>query len=57
MKVYAIRNNKGEYLSMAMSLTTDWFKASKFPESEIEKRKIWLHDDFKIVEFEVKESQ
>lgn len=57
MKVYTIRNEKGEYLSMSMDLTKNWFEASKFPESEVEQRKLYLNDGFKIVEFELVETQ
>lgn len=55
MKVYALRNKEGQFVSMSGGLTTDWFKASKFPESDIEKRMKYVDDTFELVIYEVQE--
>lgn len=57
MKVYALRNDDGEYISMdACNTTIDWFKASKFPFDDIGKRMRYIDSSFKLVEFEVIET-
>lgn len=51
MIVYALRNSDKEYISMSMGVTKNWFEASKFPESEIEKRIRYIDSQFKLVKF------
>lgn len=55
MEVYCLRNDKGEYVSMAGTLTAHWLEASKFGEESIERRINYINDGFKLVKFEVKE--
>lgn len=55
MFVYALKNSNGQFLSMSGGLTKDWFQASKFPESEIEKRMKYVDGDFKLVTYTVEE--
>lgn len=55
MIIYSLRNDKGQYISMNGTLTTEWLEASKFSEESIEIRLKYTSEDFKLVKFEVKE--
>ena len=53
MIVHAMRNEKGEYVSMSGDKTTDWLKASKFDDSQLEHRLKYTNPQFQLVSFEV----
>ena len=55
MLIYALKNDKGEYISMSGGKTTNWLEASKFDESQMESRLKYTNPEFKLVTFEVKE--
>lgn len=55
MIICALRNDKGEYVSMSGDKTTKWLEASKFDESQVESRLKYTNPEFKLVTFEVKE--
>ena len=53
MKVCVLQNKEGLFLSMSGTLTSDWFLASKFPESEREKRIKYASDEFTVVTYRI----
>lgn len=55
MKVYALRNSNGDYISMSGDTTVNWFEASKFPKADVGRRKKYADEQFKLVEFDVAE--
>lgn len=55
MRIYALRNDEGEYVSMSGDKTTKWLEASKFDESQVESRLKYINPEFKLVAFEVNE--
>lgn len=55
MTVHALKNNDELFLSMSSGLTSNWFEASKFPEEEIEQRKKYVDDEFKVISYQLKE--
>jgi len=56
MRVFALRNDKGEYISSEVGHTTlDWFEAIKFSFQDIGKHARYVDPSFKIVEFRLKE--
>lgn len=57
MIVCTLRNGKGEYISMSGGKTTDWFQASKFPESDVQRRLEYINDEFKLIRFNLREIQ
>lgn len=57
MKVYCLRNDKGEYISMSGTKTPNWLEASKFGYKDVERRVKYSDPGFKLVTFEVKEEK
>lgn len=56
MRVFALRNGKGEYISSEVGHTTfDWFEAIKFSFEDIGRHARYVDPSFKIVEFRLKE--
>lgn len=56
MKIYALRNADGEYISNTVGFVTlDWLRAKKFYREDIEKETRYIDPSFKLVEFEIKE--
>lgn len=56
MKVFALRNDEGYYVSMSGGQTKNWFEASKFPEEDVEKRMKYADEEFKLISFVVQET-
>lgn len=53
MIIHAMRNEKGEYVSMSGGKTTNWLEASKFDDSQLERRLTYTNPEFQLVSFEV----